>query len=258
MPNIFAHRVFTTKNPGPHTTIGAKPPVVSTNAGATDTAYNFGNYIQTDGTNDEGNMASSYSVSSANDFVLSFWLKQAGGGASTNMICGDSANQNNYIMLRHGATPNVRFATDLSSGGSQDEWNSITWNNDTWHHFYFYNDSTTVKLVFDGVDKGNGGDGWNGLRINALFYRPVGTAFTSEAGIDDFIFTQATGSVAQAQSLYNSGAGKNPITALGGNPGLWYKMNIEDGETVVPNSGSSGSNDLILANFITPYMFSHE
>lgn len=214
--------------------------------------YDFENYIQSDGANDRGDMASSFAVNTS-DFVISFWVKSDGSNV-VNMICGDSIISANYLYLRT-SSPTVRLASTDSGPNTTADWNGITWDDDTWHHFYFFLGATGAQFVFDGVDKGIGG-GWEGMDIDALFLRPISTPFYANVGLDDFIASNETGSVAQAQELYNGGAGKNPASVLSLTDSIWYKFNQTNGTTVIPNNGSS-SNDLTLSNFTGTYLQPH-
>lgn len=218
------------------------------------TSYNFGNYIVSDGVNDRGDMTTTWSPDRFTDIVVSFWFKSSGNG-TINMIIGGS-NTSDYIFLRDGGTPNVRLASDKAGNARRAEWNSINPFDNDWHHFYFYYISPAdVQLVYDGVDKGGGGANFNGWDIDILFTRGNNTFFT-QGGIDDLIMDTRTGSVSEAQALYNSGAGANPLTVLGSTPDIWYKFDVADGTTTISNDGSS-SNDLTLSNFVTPYIFLH-
>jgi len=170
------------------------------------------------------------------------------------MICGDSSSSANYIFIRQ-TSPNVRLASTDTGPNTTAEWNSITWNDNDWHHFYFFLGATGAQLVFDGVDQGIGG-GWVGMTIDTLFFRGTGTPFYSNVGLDDFIVSNETGSVTQGQQLYNSGAGADPSSILGLTDSIWYKFDVADGTTTISNNGLS-SNDLTLSNFVTPYIFLH-
>ena len=64
-------------------------------------------------------------------------------------------------------------------------------------------------------------------------------------------------SIAQAQSLYNSSSGSNPATALGEDPDYWYKFDVSNGTTTIPNSGGAGGNNLTLTNFSGTYILEH-
>jgi hypothetical protein len=224
----------------------------SSSGGAT--AYNFGNYILADGVNDKGDMATTWSPDRFTDIVVSFWFKSSGNG-TINMIIGGS-NTSDYIFLRDGGTPNVRLASDKAGNARRAEWNSINPFDNDWHHFYFYYvNPADVQLVYDGVNKGSGGANFNGWDIDILFTRGGNTFFT-QGGIDDLIMDTRTGSVSEAQALYNSGAGANPLTVLGSTPDIWYKFDINNGDTTVLNDGLS-SNDLTLSNFSGTYISAH-
>ena len=96
-----------------------------------------------------------------------------------------------------------------------------------------------------------------GIRVQDLFYRQTTGSIHSNLATDDFIAHQTTGSVAQAQYLYNGGDGADPVAVLGATPKYWYKFDINNGDTTVPNNGTIGSNDLTLSNFSGTYISSH-
>ena len=222
------------------------------------TSYNFGNYIQPDGVNDNGELNSQMVLGTSTDWVVSFWVKGSGSSNATNVILSDRTSSGYYSYIRTGSTPYVRWSFGANS--TRHDWSQSAlsgWDDGDWHHVYFYNVGGDIHLVFDGVDYGDGTStvAQNGVRIRDLFYRQVTNSFYSNVATDDFIATEITGSVTQAQSLYNGGAGENPVTVFGATPQYWYKFNVTDGTTTIPNSGSAGSNDLTLSNFVTPFIF---
>lgn len=223
-------------------------------------SYNFGNYIQPDGVNDDGELNSQIVLGTSTDWVVSFWAKGSGSSNTSNVIFSDRTSTGYYSYLRKGSSPYVRWS--FGANNTRHDWSQAAlsgWDDGDWHHVYFYNVGVDVHLVFDGVDYGDGAAtaNQNGVRIRDLFYRQVSSSIHSNVAMDDFIAHEITGSVTQAQSLYNSGAGENPVTVFGSTPQYWYKFNVTDGTTTIPNSGSAGSNDLTLSNFVTPYIFPH-
>ena len=232
------------------------------NLGATSSsgggAYDFGNYIRPDGVNDIGALASAINISATN-WVLSWWIQGNASSNTTNANFGYTGGNQYYIYQRHGSTPYFR----MSSGSSQtrQDWGAAglsNWNDSAWHHIYMYSVGVDVHLVYDGVSYGQGGAALNqtGLKISHFFQRQSATStLPSNTWMDDVIAHDGQGSVTQAQSLYNSGAGEDPTTVFGTTPDYWYKFNVADGTTTIPNSGSAGSNDLTLSNFVTPFIF---
>jgi len=224
------------------------------------TSYNFGNYIQPDGVNDIGTTASSITINWTTDWVVSFWFKGDGNSNATNVLLSSSISTGYYWYIRKGSTPYVRYQSGANN--TRQDWSDAAlagWDDGDWHHFYMYNVGTDVHLVFDGIDYGDGGatGSQDGVNIDYVFYRGASNTFYSDLAMDDIIATQTTGSVTQAQSLYNGGAGENPTSVFGATPDYWYKFNVTDGTTTIPNSGSAGSNDLTLSNFVTPFIFLH-
>jgi len=224
------------------------------------TGYDFGNAIFPDGVNDEGTTASPITIHSSTDWVVSFWFKGTGSSNATNMVLSLASSSQYYWYIRQGSTPYIRYSSGATN--TRQDWGDAalgTWDDGDWHHLYTYNVGTDVHLVFDGVDYGDGGasGAQRGVNVNCIFHRGSNNDFHSDLGMDDVIFTQTTGSVAQAQALYNGGDGADPTTVFGTTPDYWYKFNVADGTTTIPNSGSAGSNDLTLSNFVTPYIFPH-
>ena len=69
----------------------------------------FNNAIFPDGVNDSGLTASTLSINSTTDWIVSFWIKGNGSSNSTNMMMTKSTVTNKYIFLRKGSTPYVRW-----------------------------------------------------------------------------------------------------------------------------------------------------
>jgi hypothetical protein len=223
--------------------------------------YNFGNYIQPDGVNDTGELNSQITLGTSTDWVVSFWVKGSGSSNTTNTILSNRTSSGYYSYLRTGATPYVRWS--FGANNTRHDWSQSAlsgWDDNAWHHVYFYNVVGAVHLVFDGVDYGDGTATatQNGVRIRDFFYRQVTNSIHSKVAMDDFIAHEITGSVAQAQSLYNSGAGENPFSVFGATPQYRYKFDVANtATTTIPNSGSAGSNDLTLSNFTGAYLLEH-
>lgn len=229
-----------------------------------DQAYDFGNYVQADGVNDKGTLASAIDFDNNSPWALSFWAKGSASSNQTNMIFSKTGQSNYYVYLRHGRTPNVRFAQNNNNG--RQDWTDSTlgnWNDGAWHHVYIYSVGTDVHLVYDGVNKGDGGGSLSqeGLEVGNMFYRQNTNSLFATVGLDDAILhqfsTNKSGSIAQAQSLYNSSSGSNPATALGETPDFWYKFDVSNGTTTIPNSGGAGGNNLTLTNFSGTYILEH-
>jgi len=225
------------------------------------TSYNFGNAIFPDGVNDDALTASTLSISGTTDWITSFWIKGSGTSNSLNVVMSKSSVNYKYIFLRKGSTPYIRWQ-GASQTNSREEWSDSGlsgWDDGDWHHVYFYRVGNNRHLVFDGVDYGSGGASitQNGVDLNSFFSRYNTSSLYSNVAMDDVVIAETTGSVSQAQSLYNSGAGANPTTVLGATPKYWYKFDINNGDTTVPNSGSAGTNDLTLSNFSGTYIQAH-
>ena len=222
--------------------------------------YDFGNAIFPDGVNDSGLVSSVINIPSTTDWIVSFWAKGSGSSNSTNMMMTKSTVTNKYIYLRKGSTPYIRWQNGNTS--TRENWSDAAlsgWDDGNWHHLYFYRVTNDVHLVFDGVDYGDGGASATqaGVDLNNFFCRINNSTFFSNVAMDDIIIHETTGGVAQAQALYNSGSGANPTTVLGATPKHWYKFDINNGETTVPNSGNAGTNDMTLSNFSGTYISAH-
>ena len=220
----------------------------------------FNNAIFPDGVNDEGTTASSITINWSIDWVVSFWFKGTGSSNATNVVLSSSISTGYYWYIRQGTTPYIRYQSGANN--TRQEWSDAalgTWDDGDWHHLYMYNVGLDVHLVFDGVDYGDGGasGAQDGVNVDYMFYRGSNSTFYSDLGMDDVICTEATGSVTQAQALYNGGDGANPVAVFGATPDYWYKFDINNGETTVPNSGNAGSNDLTLTNFTGTYINAH-
>jgi hypothetical protein len=223
--------------------------------------YDFGNAIFPDGVNDDGLTASPMQIPGTTDWITSFWIKGSGSSNTTNVIMSKSTVNYKYIFLRTGSTPYIRWQGE-SQSASRAQWSDAAlsgWDDGNWHHVYFYRVGNDRHLVFDGVDYGDGGASrtQNGIDLNSFFSRKSTSSNYSNLALDDVIIHETTGGVAQAQALYNSGAGANPTTVLGATPKYWYKFNINNGDTTVPNDGTSGTNDLTLNNFSGTYISAH-
>ena len=224
------------------------------------TSYNFGNAIFPDGVNDDALTASTLSIAGATDWIVSFWIKGSGSSNATNVVMSRSNTNANYIYLRTGSTPYIRW--QHGANNTREDWSDSGlsgWDDGDWHHVYFYRVGNDRHLVFDGVDYGDGGASaaQSGVSLNSFFSRYNNSTFYSNVAMDDVVIHETTGSVSQAQSLYNSGAGANPTTVLGATPKYWYKFDINNGDTTVPNDGTSGTNDITLSNFSGTYIQAH-
>ena len=62
-----------------------------------DQAYDFGNYVQADGVNDKGTLASAIDFDNNSPWALSFWAKGSASSNQTNMIFSKTMNT---IMIR--------------------------------------------------------------------------------------------------------------------------------------------------------------
>lgn len=220
----------------------------------------FNNAIFPDGVNDDGELNSQIILGTSTDWVVSFWAKGSGSSNATNIVLSDRTSSGYYTYLRTGSTPYVRLSFGVNT--TRHDWSDSGlsgWDDGDWHHVYFYNVGGDIHLVFDGVDYGDGAatTNQNGVRIRDLFYRQVTGGFHSNVAMDDFIAHEITGSVTQAQYLYNEGDGADPVAVLGATPMYWYKFDINNGDTTVPNDGTSGSNDLTLNNFSGTYIQAH-
>ena len=220
----------------------------------------FNNAIFPDGVNDNGALDSQIIIGVSTDWILSYWVKGSGSSNQTNVVSSSRISSGYYTFLRTGLTPYVRYS--FGANNTRHDWSDSGlsgWDDGDWHHVYFYNVGGDIHLVFDGVDYGDGGASatQTGIRVQDLFYRQTTGSIHSNLATDDFIAHQTTGSVAQAQYLYNGGDGADPVAVLGATPLYWYKFDINNGDTTVPNSGSAGTNDLTLSNFSGTYISSH-
>jgi len=220
----------------------------------------FNNAIFPDGVNDSGLTASNLSIVGTTDWITSFWIKGSGSSNTTNMMMSKTTTNGNYIYLRTGSTPYIRW--QHGANNTREDWSDAGlsgWDDGNWHHVYFYRVGNDRHLVFDGVDYGDGGAtaAQTGVDFNNFFERGYSSSFYSNVALDDVIIHETTGSVAQAQYLYNGGDGADPVAVLGATPKYWYKFDINNGDTTVPNDGTAGSNDLTLSNFSGTYISSH-
>lgn len=218
----------------------------------------FNNAIFPDGVNDDALTASTLLINSTTDWITSFWIKGSGSSNTTNVIMSKSSVNYKYIFLRKGSTPYIRWQGDGLSN-SREDWSDAGlsgWDDGNWHHVYFYRVGNNRHLVFDGVDYGSGGASvaQNGVDLNSFFSRYSTSSLYSNVAMDDVVIHETTGSVAQAQYLYNGGDGADPVAVLGATPKYWYKFDINNGDTTVPNDGTIGSNDLTLSNFSGIYI----
>jgi len=106
--------------------------------------------------------------------------------------------------------------------------------------------ASSAGATFDGVDD-----------FGSFFYRVVGTNFHSEIGMDDIVFDERVGTLAEAKAIYNSGRGGNVTNIFGSQPLYWYKFNEANGATTIAQSGSVGSSDMTLTNFTGTYLAPH-
>ena len=222
--------------------------------------YNFGNYIRPDGVNDIGALASAINISATN-WVLSWWIRGSANSNVTNANFGYTGGAQHYVYLRHGSTPYFRMSS--GSNKTRQDWGDAglsNWNDSAWHHIYMYSVGVDIHLVYDGVDYGQGNaiNNQTGLKISHFFQRLGASAtLSSNTWMDDVIAHDGQGSVVQAQVLYNGGDGVDPVVVFGSTPDYWYKFDVANGATTIPNSGSAGSNDLTLSNFTGRYLLEH-
>ena len=220
----------------------------------------FNNAIFPDGVNDDALTASTLLINSTTDWITSFWIKGSGSSNSTNMMMSKSTVTSNYIFLRKGSTPYIRW--QHGANNTREDWSDSGlsgWDDGNWHHVYFYRVGNNRHLVFDGVDYGSGGASGtqSGVDLNSFFSRYNTSTFYSNVAMDDVVIAETTGSVEQAKSLYNGGDGADPVAVLGATPKYWYKFDINNGDTTVPNNGTVGTNNLTLSNFSGTYISSH-
>ena len=220
----------------------------------------FNNAIFPDGVNDDALTASTLLINSTTDWITSFWIKGSGSSNSTNMMMSKSTVTSNYIFLRKGSTPYIRW--QHGANNTREDWSNSGlsgWDDGNWHHVYFYRVGNNRHLVFDGVDYGSGGasGAQSGVDLNSFFSRYNTSTFYSNVAMDDVVIAETTGSVEQAKSLYNGGDGADPVAVLGATPKYWYKFDINNGDTTVPNDGTAGTNNLTLSNFSGTYISSH-
>ena len=208
-------------------------------------AYNFGNYIISDGVSAFGSMAGASAASI--DITFSVWFN-LDSFEPLRPFFGEfnEANNVNGILSDSG----VRFR----SGSDVLDFTLPTLSVSTWYHLMFAYDATAEegRVWLNGTESSTGAVSgvWDMDTVDQAFRYNTGARMW-EGGIDDMCWLEGyVGDGTDAAAIYNGGAGANPESVLG-TLNRWYKFNESDGATTAVDSGSDGS-DMTLNNYSTP------
>ncbi len=205
-------------------------------------AYDFGNALLFDGSNDYLITSPSADFDVTGDFIISWWFKStaSGGGASGGMLA-CLASEADYIYMANLDRVRIKI-----NGTSYDQ--SYSWSADTdWHHYCYYRVSGAIYLVIDGVSYGLQGTDTNVFSFRYMGRRGSSNSLNLNGTLDQWYVAEATVSLANVQSIYNGGAGADPETVIG-TPNHYLKFNESIGTTASADYGP----DMDLNNFTSP------
>ena len=205
-------------------------------------AYDFGNALSFDGVNDYLLTDPAADINVTGDFIFSWWFKSGvtGGGAASQMIA-TTASEGDWIVLA--SSNRVRIKVNGTNYNLNYNWSADS----DWQHYCYYRVSGAINLVIDGVDHGT-----VGTNTNIFSYRYIGRRGSSisimlNGTIDDWFVSEETVTLAQVQSIYNSGAGNDPTTVISGTPKQYINFNQSSTDSATAQNGS----DMALNNFNT-------
>ena len=202
--------------------------------------FEFGNALVFDGVDDIVNFTGS---SSTGVWSLSYWFKWD--GTQTGVPLG-GVSATKYVGYM--ATTKLKRITVRMSGTNFFDFPD-SHGDDNWHHVLITNDNTVgMRCYKDGVESTSGlltaGNTYSwtfdrlGQRNGSLKYKGV---------LDEVCYKEGyTGTLTDAQDLYNSGAGVDSSTILT-SPTQYFKLNESGTDTTAINDGSGG--DGTLSNF---------
>lgn len=205
-------------------------------------SFSFNNALTFDGVDDHVLFTA---LGAATTYTVSLWFK-TNAFSSDRLI--DGSNGTDQIRLQSSTLIQVRQT-------STQNFTVPTMSTATWYHLMvaYQTLGTRAKVYLNSVESSSGGLNVGGSPAWKALGRIAGGGFTLDGTMDEVcIKTGYTGTLTDAQNLYNSGAGVDASTILT-SPEIHFHLDESGTATTAVNSGS-GSNGT-LTNFPTSGMW---